>query len=273
MVKVKEDMTGWKIWEHGIPDSRLTVIRQDEDFINKDGSRSAMWLCQCSCNEHNNVVVKGTRLRNGSTKSCGCMNSERITAYNKEMKSKVNTYSNKFVDEYGEYYVGLTTNTNKEFYVDADDYDKVKDYCWTEHIVHGYHALEARKPDSNKTIRMHYLIVGKNFDHKDRNPLNNRKHNLREPGECGNAQNHSVRKDNKTGVSGINFNKLSGCYVARIQYDKKRISLGEFNSLNDAIVARLNAEVKYYGEFAPQKHLFEQYGITVHNELEVTDEL
>ena len=29
----------------------------------------------------------------------------------------------------------------------------------------------------------------------------------------------------------------------------------------DAIIARLKAEKEHYGEFAPQRHLFAQYGI------------
>lgn len=274
MVKVREDMTGWIMSEHGVIDSRLTVIQQAEDLIDADGTKTAMWLCECSCSEHNKVVVKGTYLRNGYTKSCGCIKSERITTYNTENKSKTNTYSNKLTDEYGDYYIGWTTNTNKKFYVDADDFDKIKHYCWTEHVLsHGYHALEAREQNSNKTIRMHYLIVGKNFDHKDRNPLNNRKYNLRDPGSCGNAQNHSLRKDNTSGISGVNFDKRRGLYIARIQENNKRISLGYFENKDDAILARLEAELKYYGEFAPQKHLFEEYGITIQNELEDVNEL
>lgn len=265
------DMTGWVMSEHGVPDSRLTVIKQDKsaEYI----GRGAFWVCECSCEEHNMITAHGAHIRRGETKSCGCLAKERIIDFNKEEKSKRNKYSEKLCDEYGEYYIGWTTNTNKEFYVDADDYDLIKDYCWTEHILHGYHALESRESDSTKVIRMHYLIVGKNFDHKDRNPLNNRKYNLRKPGKCGNAQNHSVRKDNSTGISGVNFNKRSGCYVARIQADNKRINLGSFYSLEDAIVSRLNAEVEYYGEFAPQKHLFEQYGITIQNELEEINEI
>ena len=37
----------------------------------------------------------------------------------------------------------------------------------------------------------------------------------------------------------------------------------------DAIIARLRAEIKYFGDFAPQKHLFKQYGInTQQNDLD-----
>jgi hypothetical protein len=255
-------MTGWVMSEHGVLDSKLTVIEQDksEQYYGK----GAFWLCECSCDEHNKIVVHGTNLRKGNTKSCGCIGRERTIEFNKTTKSKRNKYSERLCDEHGEYYIGWTTNTNREFYVDADDYDKIKDHCWTEHIIQGgYCALEAREEDTNKAIRMHYLIVGKNFDHKDRNPFNNRKYNLREPGACGNAQNHSLRKDNSTGVSGVNFDKRSGCYTSRIQSNKKRILLGRFSSLDDAIRARLEAEIKYYGEFAPQEHLFEEYGVGV----------
>ena len=45
------------------------------------------------------------------------------------------------------------------------------------------------------------------------------------------------------------------------------MGLGYFNIKEDAIKTRLEAEAKYYGEFAPQRHLFEQYGITQQNDL------
>ena len=50
-----------------------------------------------------------------------------------------------------------------------------------------------------------------------------------------------------------------------INYKRIRVYYG--NSKNDAIKARLEAEAKYYGKFAPQRHLFEQYGITQQNDL------
>lgn len=33
MVKVRKDMTGWNMWEHGVLDSKLTVIKQAEDYV------------------------------------------------------------------------------------------------------------------------------------------------------------------------------------------------------------------------------------------------
>ena len=37
LVKVKEDMSGWIMSEHGVPDSRLKVIKQVEDYVYPSG--------------------------------------------------------------------------------------------------------------------------------------------------------------------------------------------------------------------------------------------
>lgn len=39
MVKVKEDMTGWIMSEYGVPDSKIKVIKQTEDYIKKNGQQ------------------------------------------------------------------------------------------------------------------------------------------------------------------------------------------------------------------------------------------
>lgn len=39
------DMTGWKMSEHGVPDSRWKVL---EKATIKDGGQIC-WLCRCSC--------------------------------------------------------------------------------------------------------------------------------------------------------------------------------------------------------------------------------
>lgn len=40
------------------------------------------WLCKCDCG--NSVVVLGTQLRNGNTKSCGCLKSDVVIQRNKD---------------------------------------------------------------------------------------------------------------------------------------------------------------------------------------------
>ena len=69
MANITEDLTGWKMWEHGIPDSRLTVIKKTEN--SKRGQ--LRWICECNCLEHNQVIVIQydlTRTDGKATKSC-----------------------------------------------------------------------------------------------------------------------------------------------------------------------------------------------------------
>ena len=105
------------------------------------------------------------------------------------------------------------------------------------------------------------MITGKNQDHINRNPLDNRKSNLRPCSKLENAKNRSKQHNNTSGVTGVNYNKQKGKWIARIRIDKKETCVYSGDSFEDAVVARLKAEKKYYGEFASQQHLYEQYNI------------
>ena len=74
-------------------------------------------------------------------------------------------------------------------------------------------------------------------------------------------QRHSKSIRNKSGVVGVSWNKKRNNWKASLIFNGKENYLGNFKNKDDAIKARLLAEVKYYGEHAPQKHLFNQYGI------------
>ena len=54
----------------GMKFGRLTVIERGETYISPRGYKSPSWKCLCDCG--NTLTVRGTSLRNGSTKSCGC---------------------------------------------------------------------------------------------------------------------------------------------------------------------------------------------------------
>lgn len=259
MVKVREDMTSWKMWEHGQPDSKLIVIKQIEDHISSSGQHDAQYLCKCRCGSIKDIIALAKNIRAGNVISCGCYRKERQS----ELKKKYNQYLDEiFEDEFGKYRVGFTSNTNKEFYVDLEDYDKIKDYCWCEHILsNGYHTLEAGDRVLNKTIRMQWIIVGKHYDHINRNPLDNRKRNLRKASLYENARNHNRQKSNTSGFIGVSYRKDVSKWSSYITWENKRVNLGIFKNKEDAILARLQAEAEYFGEFAPQSYLFEQYNV------------
>ena len=81
------DMTGWIMAEHGVPDSRLTVIERYNDYVSPSGKHYVQWLCECSCHEHNQIVVQSKHLRYGHTKSCGCASREHMKELGYKSKS------------------------------------------------------------------------------------------------------------------------------------------------------------------------------------------
>ena len=173
---------------------------------------------------------------------------------------KINHYE-KRCDDRGEYYVGLTSNTNSEFYFDIEDYETIEQYYWHENIDDkGCHHLVSWDGETKKHIQLHWLIVGKHYDHIDRNLLNNRRYNLRKATFQENSRNQSKSTQNTSGVVGVRWYERRNKRRSYIRVDKQ-ITLGYFNNKDDAIKARLEAEKKYFGRFAPQQNLYEQYGI------------
>lgn len=246
MVKVKEDLAG-RVF------GRLRVLRQTEDKVNSRGEHIAMWLCQCSCAEKNIVSVSGQNLKKkNGTKSCGCLQKENTS----KAKKKYNTYNLS-----GEYGIGWTSNTNKEFYFDLEDYDIIKDLCWLESIDNGVNRLIAYNPQTKQRIRMHVLLGYKNYDHIDKNELNNLKDNLRQCTHQQNDFNRDLYKNNKSGITGVCWNNNANKWQSAITINGVNKYLGLFINKEDAIRARLEAEKEYFKEFAPQRYLFEQYAI------------
>jgi hypothetical protein len=162
-----------------------------------------------------------------------------------------------------EYGVGWTTNTNRQFYFNLEDYELIKEYCWVE-TKRGYPIARVK----GKNVPMHKLLVSYDIcDHINRNPFDNRRSNLRKARHKDNDRNRSLLSSNTSGVTGVSWDKMRQKWRAYIKIDGVWIQLGRYVKFEDAVCARLNAENKYFKEFAPQQHLFEQYGITQQNDL------
>lgn len=200
-----------------------------------------MWLCRCDCG--NTVKVMGDNLRKGHTSSCGC--------YAKEVASKVNRKYNKY-DLSGEYGIGYDSK-GREFYFDLEDYNKIKDYCWCIN-TQGYVVANIWKNNKNDMILMHRLIFdfpeNMDVDHKhgETSRNDNRKSNIRIVEHKDNLKNVGIRSNNTSGATGVNFYK--GKWVARINANGISKYLGRFDSFEDAIAARKEAEEKYFGEYS-----------------------
>lgn len=253
MVNVRDDLTG-KVF------GRLTVIEQTEDYIKPNGVHCAMWKCRCN-NDGNIVNVRGSSLKNGAITSCGCYRNEIATITAKEKFSNPNVYD--LTGEYGVCYL----YDGSQCLFDKEDFDKIKDLTWCND-TYGYAMARKNNGESVIRLKMHRLIMdaqdGFDVDHINHNTLDNRKENLRICTRSQNNMNQHIRSDNTSGVIGVSLDKNLK-WRADISINKKRTYLGRFTNKDDAIKTRLNAEAKYYGEFAPQQHLFEKYDVTLNN--------
>ena len=239
--------------------NRLTIIDIDYDKTEYEyllGHYYGVFVvCQCECNTIKTLPLN--LVKNCTVKSCGCLSKETTIKNNVKNKSKVNRY-----DLSGTFGVGWTNNTNEKFYFDLEDYEKIKEICWSSTTDNnGYTYLQGRY--NGKLVKMHRLITEYILvDHKNRDALDNRKSNLRDASKTENNQNHKLRKDSTSGISGVNWDKKSAKWRVRINSSaNKRIDLGLYSDFNEAVKTRLRAEKEYYGEYAPQQHLYEQYGV------------
>ena len=49
------------------------VVERGEDYISPKGYKATTWLCECQCENKTKKVIRASILKNGSSKSCGCM--------------------------------------------------------------------------------------------------------------------------------------------------------------------------------------------------------
>lgn len=237
MVRTKIDLSGMEfgLWK---------VINQSEqDFVEPNGKHIAAWICECQCENHTVKIVRGKDLKNGKSKSCGCLQKEIVSGIGKN-NSKRNTYNLS-----GEYGIGYTSK-GEEFYFDLEDYEKIKDYCWFIDS-HGYVAANAVKDNKRITILFHCLVMNNKYiDHKKHTIQDNRKNNLRIVTHSQNSMNRSIKSNNTSGITGVSWDKKSNKWHSRIGINNKEISLGFYVNINDAVKARKEAEEKYFGEYS-----------------------
>ena len=150
------DMTGWVMKEHGIPDSRITVIEKGKTITTSNGQRKLYWKCKCECGKE--FESTGAHVRSGDCKSCGCYQREnakechtihegRYTRLYKVwigMKKRCDSPSNPAYHNYG----GRGIKVCKEWY----DFSIFRDWAmgngYDETAKHGECTLD--RIDNNK---------------------------------------------------------------------------------------------------------------------------
>lgn len=224
---------------------RLIVI--SKDLNNK--SKRIKWICKCDCG--NTKSVYGFNLQKGYTKSCGCLQKENTSKASKHLFNQYEIIENILI-----IYNDQKTASCK---ISAHHLSEINDRYWYK-TKQGYWQ-SGRGRDNF----LHNVLIPHNkdeyIDHHDRNKDNCTDENLLVCTYQKNTFNRTKPKNNTSGIIGVSWNKEKNKWEARITYNEKRIFLGYFVGKDNAIKARLNAEKEYFKEFAPQRDLFERYGI------------
>lgn len=223
----------------------LTVLSLNHIKYNEKRKENYYYYnCICDCG--NKTIIERGRLTRNLTQSCGCLQKKNTSL----AKRKINKYDIISFD----YGIGWTTNTNKKFYFDLEDYDKIKNLCWCES---GQGYIISKSLNTKTAIRLHRYVLNLHnqsepiIDHINNQKNDNRKKNLRIATQQTNQINRGANKNNKLGIKGVEIYKYNrNKFIARIMVNGKNIHLGIFNTIEEATKARQEAEKKYFGEFA-----------------------
>lgn len=134
------------------------------------------------------------------------------------------------------------------FFTDCFLFDLVTSHVWGK-CANGYSVTY----DNGVGILAHRLLLNPKadelVDHINGNKKDNRLSNLRVCNKSQNAYNSKIRSNNKSGYTGVYYRHDTNKWVAEIKHLNKKIYLGCFANLEDAISSRKEAEYKYMKEF------------------------
>ena len=149
----------------------------------------------------------------------------------------------------------LIQHKHGEFKVlfDLEDIEKVEQFKWhikyvPESKVYYTYSQERKSHKTRKIISLHRYLMNcpKDLviDHVNHNTLDNRKKNLK---ICTMFENAINYKGNKSGCVGVYWEKKLNKWRATIGVNYDTISLGCYTNFEDAVKARKQAEIKYFG--------------------------
>ena len=193
---------------------RWTVIK----MVGRNKHGQIMWLCQCSCGTSREV--RGGDLKNGKTKSCGCIRMEIVTKHGmyrtptyktwNDMLQRCNNQKHACYKDYGGR--GITV---------CDRWLKFENFL--KDMGKKPEDLTIERVDNNKGYFKKNCIYTTQMEQT---------HNTR------------VQKRSITGIAGVA--RYKNIYKVTITENYKKHNIGYFDTLKQAAKAREAAELKYW---------------------------
>lgn len=125
---------------------------------------------------------------------------------------------------------------------------------YTDKRGYTYVSINGKRTYMHRAVYFYfYGETDLEIDHINRNKLDNRIENLRAATRLENAKNLPIKVNNTSGVCGVNWNKKDKKWHARIWINKKRVFIGGFELIEDAIKARQEYEDLIYKNFTGER--------------------
>lgn len=217
MGRIAKDLQGKRF-------GRLLVIERAGSVYRKNSNicRDALWRCLCDCGKERKVI--SGNLTRGTSNSCGCLRDDGRKKYasqtNREIYSKeyriwaqmIHRCKNKNAIYYGGRGIKVCERWKGSYKSFLEDMGRCPNGCSIDRIN-----------------------VNGNYDPS----------NCRWTTATIQSRNQRVGINNKTGVRGVG-RTANGRFRVSIHINRKQINIGTFKNISDAIVARKDAELKYW---------------------------
>lgn len=213
---------------------RLVVVDDAPPKVQPSGQTKRQVVCDCDCGTKG-VVVRLECLKSGTTSSCGCLKSEKSR---ERFKKPFNDY-----EDCGDYVKIFDDKHENYFTIDKEDLPIVSQYRWCKDPTNYWCCWH-----NKKVTRVHQILFGTKCDHKDGDPGNNRRSNLRPCTDKQNSWNTKVHKDNRSGYKGVY--KKRNRYCARICKDGKSEIIGYADTAEEAAHLYDKRAKELFGEWA-----------------------
>ena len=224
-MRYKYDLTGQKF-------GKLTAL-----YPVPDKTHRARWHCVCECGNEKDVLQQN--LSNGHVRSCGCVHSdvnrEKISRYNSSLgreshhETKTRLYR---------IWIGIKSRCLVETASNYQNYGG-RGIRVCDEWVHSYNAF------SEWAMQNGYddsLTIDRIDPDGDYCPANCRWVTM-----SVQEFNKRMSSKNTSGTTGVSYNKAMKKWIAYIRKDGKQHYLGGYDCIDDAIKARKDAEIKFFG--------------------------
>lgn len=265
---------GWRVLEHTHTGKQSawvcectcdTVNKTVKTFMSSKLRSSIVRSCHCNKNINNGCEVCGDLYHNVEYRRDLNMilctkHKNQIKKYGKPLDNISRTiYDENEILYYEDYAEIILYNINNieiaRAIIDLDDVEECKKYKWyliqnNDEFGFGY---TASKSINGSTYLLHKLISNTDnsilIDHINCNKLDCRKINLRFADKSKNSQNRIPPSTNTSGFTGVVWSKTSNRWYSKLELNHKNINIGSSKDKRLAILMRIEAEMKYFGEF------------------------